>query len=1858
MKKIRLLFLTLVALLGITSAAAKTVYLKPNSNWLQDNARFALYMYGGGEAAWTDFAVVDSENKIYKATFDDSQTNMIFVRLNPSTAENSFNDGVKWNQTADLAAPTFDNELFTLGDGWDNPSMTTAYYIDFNTSIVTSNHDFKVAKGWNHIVSTNDYDGNGPYYMNYYYYGSMGVGSTGCLCATRQYAGDYGGGGVVNDILVTPAVNGTVKLDIKAYGTVTNSNPAFVEVYAINNDGTLGELQKTIKEDIAGYNSGNNTEWATFELADLASEQKLGLRCQYVYIDNFTATSVNIPAARTLEVTKVANLEGYDGTGGTTTYFEQQSDGNLKVQLQVTLTNTGDYGFAPGDDGYTLTLASASYASGDKTYYDAANVNIPEALAAGETKAIDVDFYIPYTTGWKYYFVRENISGTTSSTSRYAGETAYESKFVLREAGSSSTTDLTTAQAYGRVSTATTRSFEIYNDGTAPLTIKSITLPAGFTSDNLPEIPVEGLVVAKKSATDAFNVTLPVDVLGDFSGNLTITYLKAGDAEPTVKNLAFSGTVLAEGTWFADFNGVGTSNDGVYPAGSVVTSSTGLQFGYTGSYGSYDHYLKPYSSAGTLVMPKLTATAGAQLKYDAVRYQSGNSYYLKVYVSTDRKTWGEAKATINNSDLGATGSYTQTLTFDEAGDYYVAFELYGVGLDNVIGLTKTAVAHDVFFKETNLVAEAQTGKAIKPSVKAIPLTDEAAANYEVKYYVDGVAVATATSINLETSATLDKTFNINYTPEDAVTTEHDTYIAFEFEGGTVIATDHQTLRVTNEPKFLFVAAATSVSQYTTNLTTAQAFGKTNTADVKSFKIYNQGTAPLTIKSIAAPAGFSVNKATEFVVAAGENEDVEVTFSTETPGEYSGNLVVTYEQEGEQTFELAFSGTKLDPTKWYANFDNPSSNSIIWPAGLVYESNIQTSSSGYGPYNCFVYTSANNTENNKLITPLLNANAGDKFCFDVKKYSTWGTPNVAVYLSTDRKTWGEAIHNVESVTNTDFETVEVTIPAAGNYYVGIAMVGVYVDELYGLKLAEVEHDWQIASSNIPAEGMQNVTKNASVNVLNLGIADEAADSYEVNLYIDGEKTATATTTPALAMAHQLSAAGTQIAVPMQSPKVGTFPVYIEVKAGDYNVKTEPVDVTFAAEVAAAEAGLNGASTSSYGPVYMGDKNCETVSLYTAEILAASGLKAGDKITSIYFKGYNTNQETTSKFEVWYEWTDEQTLSKPTGELCTESYVSTMTKIADDASRSWPIAGSNTEWVKLIEFDFSGSPLTYQSGKSLRIVVRNQAENYRGKNFEVTSYNNLYYRHSSDYSSYISATWNSNYLPAIHFDLAPQTATLSGTVTDGTNAVEGATVTLVSTDGDNIQYTGTTDAEGAYSINVIQAAREYNVTVTKEGLPDATATVAFGGESKTKNFYMVEPLVVTFVNGAGWENVNAYTYNSEQSGSWPGTGISKTGTTTIQGVEYDVYTYSLQVPESSAPEKIIFNNGGSGDGNQTADLDFANSQQYVYGVTYYSVAGAFQADGTDYDVPGVFGTAWATELNDMTMNAEGLYELSFKDISLPNGTHKFKVLENHAWTPSYPASNYEVYVANAGTYDLTITFDATGKNVSHKLTLTLADSQAKALDLWPNNTPADVTVARTLKAGWNAMVLPFDVTAEEIAAQFGANAQVAEFTGDEKNDDKVSVNFAKSDVITANKPFLINLESVPGTVKFLNKSVTFAEAKSEGTNFDFVGIYADGSAAAGDYIMAGGMLKCASGSNAIKAYRSYLKTKGAAPARISIFVDGELIGEAEGTGEATGIQGIDVKQAEGLYNMGGQKVTGRTKKGVYILNGKKVFVGDRH
>jgi len=1330
----------------------------------------------------------------------------------------------------------------------------TGYTVDFNTAIATSSHDFAVASKWKHIVEDNDGS-----YVGYKWDAAFGTGepATGGLLVYSQKVGSSSWDMAnVYDLLVTPKVSGTIKLKVKAYENASSSTKAFVQLYSLNGAATAkAEMLKEFQTEIPGYSTGNG-DWVELTY-DVTESQRIGIRAQYVYMDDFYAEAVDTTPEAALVVSSVMDINGNSGTQGTNPIFEQQADGTMKVVLKVTLTNTGDIDFVAGTtSNYTLTPAQKYY--GDLTYYEDASIAIPEDIAVGESKTFNVEFTVPYVSGYKYWYVKENVTGTTSTSYRYATSVAYESKFILRVAESGSTSDLTTAQDFGRISAAETRSFEIYNDGTAPLTIKSITLPEGFTSDNLPEIPSEGLVLAKKTATAAFNVTLPVTTTGDFSGNLVIKYVKAGDSEESTKTLAFSGTVLAEGTWFADFNGDKSSSSAiVYPAGSIVESST-LTSAYTGSYGSYDHYLKSYNrrEANKFITPKLHATAGATLKFDAIKYQSGNDYDIKVYVSTDRKTWGEAKMTVSNTDAqfeSTSTRYTQTLTFDAEGDYYVAFDVYGMGLDNIIGLTKVAVAHDMYIKTATLVAEAQTGSTIKPKATIVPLTDETAESYTVRYYVDDVAVAQGTAVALTAKADATTDFTISYTPNDEVTTTHDTYIEFEFTDGTKIATEHQTLKVTNEPKFLFVEASTSVNQYTTNLTKSQAFGKTNKADTKAFKIYNQGTAVLQITGITAPEGFSVNKTGAFEVAAGASEEIIVTFSATTPGEYKDSLIVNYTQEGAKPYKLEFTGTMLDAAKWYANFDNPTTNAIIWPAGSVYESSINTSYSTYSaPYNYYIYSRS--ATKNKFTTPKLTAAAGDVFSFDAKAYNSYNDGKVKVYASATRDELGDPVTDL-TLSNTDWATQNVTIANAGDYYITIEFSDASLDEIYGLKPVAVAHDLKIASSSVPATGMQNNVYTAKVNLQNFGLKDETATDYTMTVFVNGEAVASGDAV-VIPMNHKLDDAGTAIAATFRYPKVGTFPVYVEVKAGDYSVKTAPVDVTFAEEVAVADAIAVGTKSSSgrdYGFVdwYNNDGNNTryTDILYPAAKLTAAGIKAGDKINSIAFRASNSSKTFKAVVTSWVGTsTGEITFGSPVKENMQEISIY-------NGSVEFP---ANFESVITLT-----TPIVWDGTSDIRVYT--EAVGQGSSNYVSANY---------DYDSDIQMSYNgtTKAAPLAYFTLALEPATYSGTVKNAEGAaVEGATVTLVSNDGEGVEYTGTTNAEGAYSIKVIQANRYYNVEVEAEGYDMASAIgISFAEGSVEKDFVVDIPLLKKYFVNTDLASTEGWTAVTSESFKDFGTG----------------------------------------------------------------------------------------------------------------------------------------------------------------------------------------------------------------------------------------------------------------------------------------------------------------------------------------------------------------------------------------------------
>ena len=102
------------------------LYLKPNSNWLVENARFAAYFFNAaGNNTWVSATDSDGDN-IYEVNIPTGYTfgdNVIFCRMNPKTTANNWNN--KWNQTEDLVIPTNGNNLYTIKDGtWDKGGGT------------------------------------------------------------------------------------------------------------------------------------------------------------------------------------------------------------------------------------------------------------------------------------------------------------------------------------------------------------------------------------------------------------------------------------------------------------------------------------------------------------------------------------------------------------------------------------------------------------------------------------------------------------------------------------------------------------------------------------------------------------------------------------------------------------------------------------------------------------------------------------------------------------------------------------------------------------------------------------------------------------------------------------------------------------------------------------------------------------------------------------------------------------------------------------------------------------------------------------------------------------------------------------------------------------------------------------------------------------------------------------------------------------------------------------------------------------------------------------------------------------------------------------------------------------------------------------------------------------------------------------------------------------------------------------------------------------------------------------------------------------------------------------------------------
>jgi len=113
-------------LYSIYPSSEQKFYLLPNANWKDADARFAIYGYGTG-ICWVDMTDEDADG-VYEAVIDiNNYSTIIFVRMNPSTTENVWEN--KWDQTNDLVASSATGNCYVIAeDAWSNGEGEWATY--------------------------------------------------------------------------------------------------------------------------------------------------------------------------------------------------------------------------------------------------------------------------------------------------------------------------------------------------------------------------------------------------------------------------------------------------------------------------------------------------------------------------------------------------------------------------------------------------------------------------------------------------------------------------------------------------------------------------------------------------------------------------------------------------------------------------------------------------------------------------------------------------------------------------------------------------------------------------------------------------------------------------------------------------------------------------------------------------------------------------------------------------------------------------------------------------------------------------------------------------------------------------------------------------------------------------------------------------------------------------------------------------------------------------------------------------------------------------------------------------------------------------------------------------------------------------------------------------------------------------------------------------------------------------------------------------------------------------------------------------------------------------------------------------
>lgn len=215
-------------------------------------------------------------------------------------------------------------------------------------------------------------------------------------------------------------------------------------------------------------------------------------------------------------------------------------------------------------------------------------------------------------------------------------------------------------------------------------------------------------------------------------------------------------------------------------------------------------------------------------------------------------------------------------------------------------------------------------------------------------------------------------------------------------------------------------------------------------------------------------------------------------------------------------------------------------------------------------------------------------------------------------------------------------------------------------------------------------------------------------------------------------------------------------------------------------------------------------------------------------------------------------------------------------------------------------------------------------------------------------------------------------------------------------------------------------------------------------------------------------------------------------------------------------------------------------------------------------------------------------------------------------------------------------------------------------------------------WNTLTLPFSLSSEKLATTClaGADIRVFESASWDGGNQKLTINFSESGEIVAGVPYIIRWgtpETATGEV-IVNPSFTNVEVESiSQEELDDEGNYCETESEGLRFEAQIAPVQLTSGSNAlvfgnenklykpkddlyVYATRAYFSYSGSISMARQIVMD-----FGDGDQQTTYIDGITVdgnrgSGVEGIFNLSGQRLSA-PQKGINIVNGKKVLVGDK-